>query len=75
MKKIIEKLFGSKQCVTISRAKNLKLAPSLALPHRRGNITISPLPLGEGRISMRVFTSIRNSGEGCYARSPADKYW
>ena len=45
-------------------AKNLKLAPSLALPHRRGNITISPLPLGEGRISMRVFTSIRNSGEG-----------
>ena len=46
MKKIIEKLFGSKQCVIISEAKNLKLAPSLALPHRRGNITISPLPLG-----------------------------
>ena len=35
-----------------------------------------PSPLvGEGRISMRVFSSIRNSGEGCYARSPADKYW
>ena len=28
-------------------AKNLKLAPSLALPHRRGNITISPRPLRE----------------------------
>ena len=25
---------------------------------------IFPLPLGEGRISMRVFTSIRNTGEG-----------
>ncbi len=25
---------------------------------------VFPLPLGEGRISMRVFTSIRNSGEG-----------
>ena len=65
MKKIIEKLFGSKQCVIISRAKNLKLAPSLALPHRRGNITISPLPLGEGRI-LNELASCKNSGEGAF---------
>ena len=31
-------------------------------------------PLGEGRI-LNELASCKNSGEGCYARSPADKYW
>ncbi len=40
----------------------------------RGNQVTSPLPLGEGRI-LNELASCKNSGEGCYARSPADKYW
>ena len=55
--------------------RNLNTTPSLALPLGEGKMLYPLAPCGRGKNWLMSECEFNNSGEGCYARSPADKYW